>query len=40
MESRKFKGIWIPAEIWEDTTISASAKILWGEIYALSDRED
>lgn len=29
---RKFTGIWIPAEIWEDKTIPGLAKMLYAEI--------
>ena len=31
-EKRKFTGIWIPAEIWLDTTIPPLARVLYGEI--------
>lgn len=33
--SRKFRGIWIPAEIWLDKTLSIQEKTLWGEIDSL-----
>lgn len=31
-EKRKFTGIWIPAEIWNDTELPAIAKLIYSEI--------
>lgn len=38
--SRKFKGIWIPKEIWLDTDLPMMAKILWAELNSLHDNEN
>ena len=37
---RKFKGVFIPREIWENKDISSTEKLLWGEIWSLSDNKD
>ena len=35
---RKFTGIWIPAEIWRDDSLSALAKMLYAEIASFGER--
>jgi hypothetical protein len=35
--NRKFRGIWIPAEIWLNENLSLQAKCLWAEIDSLCD---
>ena len=35
---RKFTGIWIPAEIWQDEELPATAKMLYAEIASFGDR--
>ena len=37
---RKFKGVFIPREIWENKDISSTEKLLWGEIWSLSDNKE
>lgn len=37
-EKRKFTGIWIPAEIWEDENIPALSKMLYAEIASFGSR--
>lgn len=37
--SRKFKGIFIPAEIWLDKSLTIQEKSLWAEIESLDDDE-
>lgn len=37
-DERKFTGVWIPAEIWNDTTITATAKMLYAEIACFGAR--
>ena len=37
-EKRKFTGIWIPAEIWEDESIPALSKMLYAEIASFGSR--
>ena len=37
---RKFKGIWIPAEIWLDTNLTAIEKLILAEIDSLSCNEN
>lgn len=37
---KKFKGVWIPAEIWENSDISWLEKCLWAEISALGTEKD
>lgn len=36
---REFKGIWIPAEIWEDETLTVNEKILYLEIDSFSSHD-
>ena len=40
METRDFKGIWIPKEIWEDKRLSANQKIILMEIDSLDATEE
>lgn len=35
---RKFTGVWIPAEIWQDEELPALAKMLYAEIASFGDR--
>lgn len=37
---KKFKGVWIPSEIWENTDITWLEKCLWAEISALGTPDD
>lgn len=37
--SRDFKGIWIPREIWLDSSLSLMAKCLWAEIDSLYNED-
>ena len=37
--SRAFKGIWIPAEIWEHPNLSIEDKVLWAEIDSLDHKK-
>lgn len=37
--SRKFKGVWVPKEIWESNELSWFEKCLWAEINSLEDEE-
>lgn len=37
-EKRKFTGIWIPAEIWQDDSLPALAKMLYAEIASFGER--
>ncbi|MEC6747357.1 DnaD domain protein [Marinilactibacillus sp. XAAS-LB27] len=37
--SRDFKGIWIPAEIWLNTELNATEKIIIAEVHSLSNQE-
>lgn len=37
-EKRKFTGIWIPAEIWQDESVPALAKMLYAEIASFGER--
>lgn len=39
-DERKFKGIWIPAEIWESKDLTWTEKLLLAEIDSLSKGED
>ena len=39
MDNRKFKGVWIPNEIWQDSRLSANDKVILTEIDSL-DNED
>ena len=32
MSDRQFKGIWIPAHIWEQLDLTAAERCLWAEI--------
>ena len=36
---RDFKGIWIPKEIWLDTRLNATEKIILVEIDRIEDRK-
>lgn len=36
---RKFKGLWIPAEIWESTELTLQEKVFLAEIDSLDNRE-
>jgi hypothetical protein len=36
---KQFKGVFIPAEIWEDQGLSWTDKCLLGEIYSLTGKE-
>ncbi len=36
---RTFRGIWIPAEIWENEKLSTEERILWAEIDSLQGKE-
>lgn len=38
-QSRGFKGVWIPAEIWDDDRLTWFEKCLWAEVYSLSCKE-
>lgn len=38
-EKRKFKGIWIPAEIWLNPKLTFVEKLVWAEIDSLSSKE-
>ena len=35
MEDREFRGIWIPKEIWLDTELNATDKVILAEIDSL-----
>ena len=37
---RKFKGVWIPKEIWEEKSLSILEKVMLIEIDSLEDEED
>lgn len=37
---RKFKGVWIPKEIWEEKSLSILEKVMLVEIDSLEDEED
>ena len=37
--TREFKGIWIPAEIWEDETLTVNEKILYLEIDSFTSND-
>jgi hypothetical protein len=38
-EQRKFKGVWIPAEMWLDRSLSITEKVMLVEIDSLHDEE-
>lgn len=38
-ESRDFKGVWIPKEVWIDTRLNVLEKIILTEIYSLDNGE-
>ncbi|WP_203234332.1 helix-turn-helix domain-containing protein [Burkholderia mayonis] len=38
-QQRKFQGVWIPADLWLDRTMSITEKVMLAEIDSLEDKE-